>query len=61
MNTKEAAKNNVVKLVPEEWVASGRKLIIGIEHAKQNLAAERGPELPERLFQVAVNEAEALA
>lgn len=61
MNTKEAIKNNVVKLVPEEWVASGRKLIIGIERAKENLVAERGLGLPEQLFQIAVNEAEVLA
>jgi hypothetical protein len=61
MNTNEATEKKVVKLVPEEWVASGRKLIIGIERAKENLAAERGLELPEHLFQVALNEAEALA
>ncbi|HTV40615.1 MAG TPA: hypothetical protein VMF08_08570 [Candidatus Sulfotelmatobacter sp.] len=60
MNTKD---KSVVKIVPDSWVASGQKFIIGIERAKQNLIAQFKDhlELPQRLFQVALNEAEALA
>lgn len=60
MNTKDKP---VVKIVPDSWVASGQKLVIGIERAKQNLIAQFKDhlELPQRLFQVAINEAEALA
>jgi hypothetical protein len=60
MNTKD---KSVVKIVPDSWVASGQKLVIGIERAKQNLVAQfkNHLELPQRLFQVALNEAEALA
>lgn len=61
MNTSQAAKKKIVKLAPDAWVASGSKLIVGIERAKQNLAAEHAFALPERLLRVAVNEAEALA
>jgi hypothetical protein len=63
MNTNQATEKSVVKIVPDKWIASGRKLIVGIERAKQNLIAEfrNKLELPERLFQVALNEAEALA
>ncbi len=50
-----------VKIVPKSWIASGRILIVGIERAKRELAAEHKFELPERLFRVALNEAEALA
>lgn len=58
MNTK-----NIVKMRPDSTVASGQKLIVGIERTKQNLAVRflDQSELPERLFQVAMNEAEALA
>jgi hypothetical protein len=58
MNTK-----NILKTAPDSTVASGQKLIVGIERAKQNLAARfvDQSELPQRLFQVAMNEAEALA
>jgi hypothetical protein len=60
MNQKQ---ENIVKAVSNACLASGRKLIAGIERAKQNLAAEfqNRLELPERLFRLAVNEAEALA
>ncbi|HEY1788922.1 MAG TPA: hypothetical protein VGJ73_12230 [Verrucomicrobiae bacterium] len=58
MNTK-----NIVKVAPDSWIASGQKLIIGIERAKRDLANEFAgqSDLPQRLFQVALNEAEALA
>ena len=60
MNTKD---KSLVKIVPDSWVASGEKLVIGIERAKQHLIAQFKDqlELPQRLFQVALNEAEALA
>lgn len=61
MNTKQASGNKIVNIIPGEWISSGNKLIIGIERAKQNLAAEYAAEVPERLFRVALNEAEALA
>lgn len=61
MNTEEKIVKNVVKIVPDSWIASGQKLIMGIEQAKRSLAAEHQLALPERLFQVALNEAEALA
>ena len=61
MNTNH--NKNVVKTVSNGWLASGRKLIAGIEQAKWHLVADLGKtfQLPERLFRVAVNEAEALA
>jgi hypothetical protein len=54
---------NIVKIAPSSWVVSGRKLIIGLERAKQHLAARFAgrSDLPQRLYQVALNEAEALA
>jgi hypothetical protein len=60
MNTQN---KNLVKVAPDSWVASGRKLIVGIEKARQELATQHAnqSELPQRLFQVALNEAEALA
>jgi len=61
MNTKEKAAEKIVKIVPDSWIASGRKLVLGIEQAKRNLAAEHNSELPERLFRMALNEAERLA
>jgi hypothetical protein len=61
MNTNQRTANDVVKLVPGSWIASGQKLIVGIEQAKRDLAAGHKFELPERLFRVALNEAEALA
>jgi hypothetical protein len=61
MNTSERAGKKIVKIATDSWIASGQKLILGIEVAKRNLAAEYEFELPERLFRVALNEAEALA
>jgi hypothetical protein len=61
MNTNQRAANDIVKIAPESWIASGQKLILGIEQAKRELAAEHKSQLPERLFRVALNEAEALA
>ena len=63
MNTKQSKSKNVVKTVSNRLLASGRKLIAGIEQAKWHLAADLGKafQLPERLFRVAVNEAETLA
>lgn len=61
MNTNH--NKNAVKAASNKWLASGRKLIAGIEQAKWHLMADLGKafQLPERLFRVAVNEAEALA
>jgi hypothetical protein len=63
MNTRQSKSKNVVKTVSNGLLASGRKLIAGIEQAKWHLTADLGKafQLPERLFRVAVNEAEALA
>ena len=61
MNANKRVTRNIVKIVPGSWIASGQKLITGIDDAKRNLAAEYKFELPERLFRVALNEAEALA
>jgi hypothetical protein len=63
MNTNQATERNIVKIVPDAWIASGRKLIVGIEQARRDLIAEFRHKLalPERLVRVAVNEAEALA
>lgn len=54
-------KNSMIRR--DSWIASSQKLIVGIERAKQDLAArfEDQSEVPQRLFQVAMNEAEALA
>jgi hypothetical protein len=61
MKTNQRTANEVIKIVPDSWIASSEKLIVGIEQAKRDLAAEHKFELPERLFRVALNEAEALA
>lgn len=63
MKTNQTAENNIVKIVPEAWVASGQKLVLGIERVKRNIAVQvqQTFQLPQRLIQVALNEAEALA
>ena len=61
MNTNERTAKNIVKIVPDSWIASGQKMIMGIEEAKRSLAVAYQFGLPERLFRVALNEAEALA
>jgi len=61
MNTNQRTANGSVKITPDSWIASSEKLIVGIEQAKRDLATEHKFELPERLFRVALNEAEALA
>ena len=63
MNTNQGAKNNAVKTTANACIASCQKLAAQIERAKGNLLAElRGTlEVPEKLFQLAVGEAEALA
>ena len=60
MNTNN---KSVVKIVPDSWVASGQKLVIGIKRVRQHLIArlKNQLELPQLLLQVALNEAEALA
>lgn len=60
MNTQN---RNIVNITPDLWAVSGQKLIVGINRAKHDLAARFADqsELPLRLFQVALNEAEALA
>lgn len=52
---------NIIRIVPNIWVAAGQKFILGLKQAKQTLADEYQAQLPERLFQSAVNEAETLA
>jgi hypothetical protein len=61
MNTNQRATGDIVQIVPNPEIVLARKLIVGIEQAKWNLAAEYKLALPERLFRVAVNEAESLA
>jgi hypothetical protein len=61
MNTNQATEKNIVKIAPDSWIASGQRLIVGIDQAKRDLAYEHKYELPERLVRVALNEAEALA
>jgi hypothetical protein len=63
MNHMSTQNKNIVKIAPNSWVTSGRILIVGLERAKQNLASRFAgrSDLPKRLFQVALNEAEALA
>lgn len=60
MNTNN---KNIVKIVPDYWAASSQKLVVGIWRAKQKLVSQfqGATELPKRLVQVALNEAEALA
>jgi hypothetical protein len=61
MNTQS---KNTMKIVPGSWVvASGQKFILGIERARQRLVDQfvNQSELSQRMFQVALNEAEALA
>ena len=52
---------NIIKA--DYWTASSQKLVVGIWRAKQKLVArfQAASELPKRLVQVALNEAEALA
>jgi len=61
MNINQRTRCGVMEIVPDAWIASEEKWILGIEHAKRELVAEHKFELPERLFRVALNEAEALA
>lgn len=63
MNANNRVVSNVMKIVPDSWIESGKRLILGIERVKRNLAeqAQNNLGLPQRLFQVALNEAEALA
>ena len=55
--------NNKNIIRPDYWAALSQKLVVGIWRAKQKLAARSQDEsqLPKRLVQVALNEAEALA
>jgi hypothetical protein len=61
MNTNQRTVSGSARIVPDLWIASSEKLIVGIEQAKRELAAEHQFALPERLFRVALSEAEALA
>ena len=61
MNTNQKTVIGSTRIVPHSWIASSEKLIVGIEQAKRELAAGHQFDLPERLFRVALNEAEALA
>ena len=61
MNINQRTLNGAMEIVPDTWIASDEKWILGIEQTKQKLIAEHKFELPERLFRVALNEAEVLA
>jgi hypothetical protein len=63
MKTNQGAERNVVKTAADVCVTSCQKLAAQIERAKGNLFAELREklEVPEKLFRLALNEAEALA
>lgn len=63
MNANHEITNSAVKTAVNACVASCKKLTAQIEQAKANLLAELQETLavPERLFRLAVGEAEALA
>ncbi|MGA2683623.1 MAG: hypothetical protein ABSF51_01090 [Verrucomicrobiota bacterium] len=63
MNTNQGVKNIAVKTVADACIASCQKLAAQIEQAKGNLLAElQGTlDVPERLFRLVLDEAEALA
>ena len=63
MNPNSGTRDNAVKTVANVCIASGQKLSAQIERLKENLLAElRGTvDAPERLFRLALGEAEALA
>lgn len=63
MKANQGTKNNAVKAVANVCLASYQKLAAQIERVRQHLLDElRGTmEAPERLFRLALNEAEALA
>ena len=63
MNINQGTKDKAVKIVANVCLASGQKLTAQIERLKENLLAElRGTmDVPDRLFRLALGEAEALA
>jgi hypothetical protein len=63
MNTNQGTKDNAVRSAANACIASCQKLAAQIEQTKENLLAElRGRlDVPERLFRLALDEAEALA
>ena len=63
MKTNQGIANNAVKVAASVCVTSYQKLAARIERAKEQLLAELRETLqvPERLFKLALNEAEALA
>jgi len=63
MNTKQGTEKNIIEAGANSCVESCRNLAAQLERAKSNLLAELRETLdvPERLFQLAVGEAEALA
>ncbi|HLX94262.1 MAG TPA: hypothetical protein VKU37_00800 [Verrucomicrobiae bacterium] len=63
MNTNQGAKDNAVRTAANACIASCQKLAAQIERTKENLLAELQETLdvPERLFRLALDEAEALA
>ncbi|HEU5396684.1 MAG TPA: hypothetical protein VFV81_05915 [Verrucomicrobiae bacterium] len=63
MNINQTAKHGTLRTVANLCVASCQKLAGQIEQARQNILGEfrQTLALPERLFQLALNEAEALA
>ncbi|HUA38100.1 MAG TPA: hypothetical protein VMA35_06835 [Candidatus Sulfopaludibacter sp.] len=63
MKTNQGVENNAVKAVTSACVASCQKLAARIEQAKEQLLVELQETLqvPDKLFKLALNEAEALA
>jgi hypothetical protein len=63
MNTTQGTKDSAVTIAANVCIASGQKLTAQIERLKENLLTElRGTmDVPERLFRLALGEAEALA
>ena len=63
MKTNQGIANNAVKVAASVCVTSYQKLAARIERIKEQLLAELREtlQLPDRLFKLALNEAEALA
>ena len=63
MNTKQGAETNAVQAITNACIASCQKLAAQFERAKRNLLADLlgTLDVPEKLFRLALGEAEALA
>ncbi|HTQ51355.1 MAG TPA: hypothetical protein VMJ12_11635 [Candidatus Acidoferrales bacterium] len=63
MNINQATTKNAVKAAANVCIASCQKFAVQIERAKERILAElqESLDVPERLFRLALGEAEALA